>query len=154
MRRAAALFVGLLVSACLPQPPKQMEPVALHSPRPAVAVIQELSKQLVMQGFDMSVADATGGILGAKRTKPKRGNYDYIVCSHKQGSILENELISTVSVSIAASNGADGSDVRIRTNVLASYPGTHGIMHMPDSETDCASNGALEKQLADAIRAP
>lgn len=147
------IIVAVLAgAACVPAPLEQAAPVELKSSRPRADVVQVASRTLTGAGFEIAASDTAAGTLSAKRTREKRGNYDYITCRFAENSLAETNLESTLTVTVTASGTGTSSDVRITTAVLAKYPGLEGSpLPRSESQTDCASTGAIERQLAAAI---
>ena len=145
---AAVLFSA----ACVPAPLEQAAPVALKSSRSKADVIQAATRELTAAGFEIAASDTTAGTLSARRTREKRGNYDYITCKFAENSLAETNLESTLTVTVNASGTGSASDVRISSAVLAKYPGLEeSPLPRSESQTDCASTGAIERQLATAL---
>ena len=110
------------------------------------------TRELTSAGFEISTSDTTSGSVTAKRTRDKRGNFDYITCKFAENSLAETNLVSTLTITVAASPGSDSSDVQIRGSVLATYPGLEDSpLPRSESQTDCASTGAIERQIAAAL---
>jgi hypothetical protein len=54
---------------------------------------------------------------------------------------------------VNATGAGSESDVRITSAVLAKYPGLEGSpLPRSESQSDCASTGAIERQIATALR--
>lgn len=159
MWRRISLVCGIVcASACTQTPPPQAEPVAVRSPRSKADIVQVARRELTAAGFEITAADTTTGSLTAKRTREKRGNFDYITCKFAENSLAETNLVSTLTVTVSpvGTTSAGASDVRVQASVLATYPGLEDTpLARSDSQTDCASTGVIEKQVASALeRAP
>jgi hypothetical protein len=129
----------------------QAEPVSLGSTRSKVDVVQTATRELTSAGFEISASDTAAGTLTARRVQEKRGNFDYIRCKFAENSLAEMNLVSTLTVTVKAT----GSDVDIRSSVLSAYPGLADTpLPRSESQTDCASNGVIEKKLAAALGKP
>ena len=154
--RRALPTILLLTAACVPSAPEQPAPVSLRSARSKTDVVQVATRELTAAGFEIAASDTAAGSLTAKRTREKRGNFDYITCKFAENSLAETNLVSTVTVNVTASGSGSTSDVQVRAAVLATYPGLEGSpLPRSDSQTDCASTGAIERQIATALgRAP
>lgn len=153
MRRL--LLLGGVLACTMPQPPQPVAPVAFHSERTASEVAQIAAQQLALAGFTLTQSDANGGIVTAHRDRAKLGNGEYVNCKYGDGSSGANLMDTDLTVSVIAKPAANGSDVQIVGAVRTTYPGMAGTGlegAMPPSDTDCASNGVLEKRIADAIR--
>ena len=153
MTRRFACALGLSLSlACVPPPPEQLAPVSVRSARSRADIVRVATRELTSAGFEISTSDTTSGSVTAKRTRDKRGNFDYITCKFAENSLAETNLVSTLTITVAASPGSDSSDVQIRGSVLATYPGLEDSpLPRSESQTDCASTGAIERQIAAAL---
>jgi len=150
LARATAL---LLATACVQQPLTQPDPVSLTSARSRADVIQVATRELTSAGFEVAATDTATGTLTAKRTREKRGNFDYITCKFAESSLAETNLVSTLTVTVSATGTGAASDVQVRGSVLATYPGLEGSpLPRSESQTDCVSTGAIERQIATALR--
>jgi hypothetical protein len=144
-------IAALILSGCVPTPPPQPEPVSLGSTRSKADVVQIATRELTSAGFEISASDTAAGTLTARRVQEKRGNFDYISCKFAENSLAEMNLVSTLTVTVKAT----GSDVDIRSSVLSAYPGlADSPLPRSESQTDCASNGVIEKKLATALGKP
>ena len=153
MTSRSCVVVSVLLSvACVPSPPEQPAPVTTRSTRSRADIVQVASQELKSAGFEISVSDSTAGSISAKRVREKRGNFDYIACKFAENSLAEQNLVSTLTVNVSASASGDASDVQVRGTVLASYPGLEeSPLARSDSQTDCASTGVIERQVAAAL---
>ena len=150
--RSAVVLSVLIAAACVPSPLAQPEPVSLKSSRSKADVVQVASRELTAAGFEIAASDTAAGTLSARRTREKRGNFDFITCKFAENSLAETNLESVLTVTVSASGTGATSDVRIATSVLAKYPNLEGTpLPRSDSQTDCASTGAIERQLATAL---
>jgi len=154
--RSIALALCALAACTVPHAPTPAAPVALHVSRSASDVAQISAQQLTLAGFTITQSDAAGGIVSAHRVRAKSGNGAYANCKFAEGSsganLMETDLVVSV-VARPATNG--GADVQITGTVRTSYPGMAGTgleTAMPSNDEDCASNGTIEKKIADAIR--
>jgi hypothetical protein len=154
--RHALTMTLLAVGACVPPPPEQPAPVTLRSARTKADVVQVATRELTAAGFEIAASDTAAGTLTATRTREKRGNFDYITCKFAENSLAETNLVSTLPVDVAATGSGSASDVQVRASVLATYPGLEDSpLPRSESQTDCASTGAIERQIATALgRAP
>jgi photosystem II stability/assembly factor-like uncharacterized protein len=150
------LSLAAAAAACASAPLAQPEPVTLKSARSKADVVQVATRELTSAGFEIAASDTAAGTLTAKRTRDKRGNYDYITCKFAEASLAETNLVSTLTVTVSATGTGATSDVQVRGSVLATYPGLEeSPMARSESQTDCASTGAIERQIATALgRAP
>ena len=153
MNSRTSAFVALLLAvACVPPPPEQLAPVTTRSTRSRADIVRVATQELRSAGFEISASDSTTGSVSAKRTREKRGNFDYIACKFAENSLAEQNLESTLTVNVSVSGSGDASDVQIRGTVLASYPGLEeSPLSRADSQTDCASTGVIERQIAAAL---
>lgn len=150
--RTLIVLAVLACTACVPTPLVQPEPVSLKSSHSKADVVQMASRELTSAGFEIAASDTAAGTLSAKRTREKRGNYDYITCKFAESSLAETNLEATLTVTVNASGTGASSDVRIGTSVLAKYPNLEGTpLPRSESQSDCVSTGAIEKQLAAAL---
>ncbi|HUQ83393.1 MAG TPA: hypothetical protein VM076_19720 [Gemmatimonadaceae bacterium] len=150
--RSAVVFAVLFSAACVPAPLAQPEPVSLKTSRSKGDVIQVASRELTAAGFEIAASDTVAGTLSARRTREKRGNYDYITCKFAENSLAETNLESVLTVTVSASGTGAASDVRIGSSVLAKYPNLEGTpLPRSDSQSDCTSTGTIERQLATAL---
>lgn len=146
--RRCLLLPALALSACVSSAPPQAEPVSLRSTRSKAEVVQIATRELTAAGFTIAASDTAAGTVTAKREREKRGNFDYITCKFAENSLAETNLMSTVTVTVAAT----GSNVDIRSSVLAAYPNLEDSpLPRSESQTDCASTGVIEKKLAAAL---
>lgn len=153
IRRSAAVVV-LVALACVPPPPEQLAPVAVRSTRSRPEIVRIATRELTAAGFEIAASDTSAGSITAKRTREKRGNFDYITCKFAENSLAETNLVSTLTVTVAATGSGSASDVQINGAVLATYPGLEDSpLPRSESQSDCASTGAIEKKIAAAVAA-
>ena len=142
----------MLVLACAPAPLPAPGPVSLTSARSKASIVDVAKRELTSAGFEIASVDSVAGSLTAKRTRERRGNFDYITCKFAENSLAETQLVSTVTVNVSTASSTDVNRVEIGASVLATYPGLEDSpLPRADSQTDCVSTGAIEKQLATAI---
>ena len=157
MNKRFARAAGLtMLVACAPQPLEQLAPISVRSTRSRSEIVQTATRELTSAGFEIAASDTSAGTVTGKRTRERRGNFDYITCKFAENSLAETNLVSTLTVTVAASGSGDARDVQIRGNVLATYPGLEDSpLPRSESQTDCASTGVIERQVAAALgRAP
>ena len=150
---ARAAFAALTVVGCTQASLEAPAPVSMKTSHSKTQVVQLASRELTSVGFEVSASDTVAGTLTAKRTRDRRGNYDYIDCNFAENSLAEQNLVSTVTVTVATTSpGAGTNNVEIGASVLATYPGLQDSP-LPRSESrgDCVSTGAIEKQIATAL---
>ena len=147
---APALFA--LLVGCVPAPLEQPAPASVRTNRSRADIVQTATRELTSAGFEIAASDTTAGSLTAKRTRDKRGNFDYITCKFAENSLAETNLVSTLTVNVAATPSGQASDVQIRATVLATYPGLEDSpLPRSESQTDCVSTGVIERQVATAL---
>ena len=152
MRPASAPLL-LALAACVPPALQAPAPASLHSTRAVAAVVQSASQTLTAAGFEIRTVDAKSGVLTARRFQTKTGNAEYLTCDFARGSLREQHLNSTLTVSVNATPAPDGSAVTIGARALSQYPGLEDTpLAVPDSDTDCVSNGTIEARLSGALR--
>jgi hypothetical protein len=117
-RRLGAVLV-VIVGACVPPAPEQLAPVAVRSTRSRAEIVQVATRELTAAGFEISASDTSAGTVTAKRTREKRGNFDYITCKFAENSLAETNLVSTLTVNVTATGSGDAADVQVRGTVLA-----------------------------------
>src|SRR5215207_10636834 len=100
-RRLVTLVV-FLGGGCVPAPLEQLAPVAVRSTRSRAEIVQVATRELTSAGFEIAASDTSAGTVTAKRTREKRGNFDYITCKFAESSLAESNLVSTMTVSVAA----------------------------------------------------
>jgi hypothetical protein len=156
INRVAPIFTFALLVGCVPAPLEQPAPASVRTTRSRADIVQTATRELTSAGFEIAASDTTAGSLTAKRTRDKRGNFDYITCKFAENSLAETNLVSTLTVTVAATTSGAASDVQIRAGVLATYPGLEDSpLPRSESQTDCVSTGVIERQIAGALnRAP
>lgn len=151
-----------LCIACVtpPSPPPQIAPVTAASDLAPLDVVRRASATLVELGFDISVSDATGGVVQAKRERTgtmsssQNDPIPFITCSGTYAGWAETHHVTKYTVSVSAiPRDGGGSAVTIRSRVVSEWPGVGQIIRPAPSETDCASDGSVERQLSAAIGA-
>ena len=153
MRRSPAPFFLLMVAGCLAGGPKAPEPVTARSSQPPREVVRRAALALVSAGFQVSQVDSLGGGLTASRTSLANGNEEYVTCLLPRNSGGAANRATTLRIAFSATPADAGSDLRIESSVVTSYPGYDGTpMAMAANESDCTSNGTMERRLADALR--
>src|SRR5262245_24458658 len=149
----AACAVIVLVG-CTPAPLETPQPVALKTSRSKPQVVQVASRELTSAGFEVAASDTVAGTLSAKRVRDRRGNFDYITCKFAENSLAEQNLVSTLTVTVSTTSPPGGAtnNVEIGASVLATYPGLEDSpLPRSESRSDCVSTGAIEKQIATAL---
>jgi hypothetical protein len=134
----------VLVACAPPKPAAAPAPQATRTTRPVSEVVAIAAKTLTADGFEVTVNDATAGLLTAKRQQTNR---DGTVCSWPRNSRAESSAstrIIVVNVTARADSGQTA--VQVSSRVRVSIPSLS-----LDNETDCASDGAIENKLLDAL---
>jgi hypothetical protein len=153
MRRLHAPAALVLASGCLASPATAPAPVSFHAIKSAKEATQVAAVVLVNAGFRVAQSDSTGQAIDANRTASHNGNEDYVTCQLPRGSGAAANRETTLYITFRAKPSASGSDVAIDSRVRTSYPGYEGTaMQTAPNETDCVSNGTMERQLETALR--
>lgn len=153
MSRLVPVSAILLLASCMQSPVVAPAPVNFHSSRAAKEAIQVAVLTLVNAGFRVTQTDSVGNALAATRTATHNGNQDYVTCALPSGSAAAANRETALTLSFKASPAAEGSDVSIDSKVTTSYPGYEGTsMQSAPNQTDCVSNGTMERQLESALR--
>jgi hypothetical protein len=153
MRRNLLLLSLALAAACVTPPPKPPQPAPLHSSRAATEVAKIAAYGLHSAGFRVTQTDEWGEALEGVRTATANANEQYIICHlpKNAGAVAYRETAFVVT--LEAKPTQSGSDVTIRSVVHTSYPAYAGTaMAIAPNDTDCVSNGTMERRLADAVR--
>ena len=150
IRAACAIIV---IVGCTPAPLEAPGPVSVKTSRSKPEVVQLASRELTSAGFEVTTSDTVAGTLTAKRTRDRRGNYDYITCKFAESSLAEQNLVSTLTVTVSTTSpGGATNNVEIGASVLATYPGLEDSpLPRSESRSDCVSTGVIEKQIATAL---
>ena len=150
---ARAAFAALVIVGCKQATFEAPAPVSMKTSRSKAQVMQLASRELTSAGFEVATSDTVAGTLTATRTRDRRGNYDYIDCNFAENSLAEQNLVSTLTVTVATTSpGAGTNSVEIGASVLAKYPGLQDSpLPRSESRSDCVSTGAIEKQIAKAL---
>ena len=145
--------VALAIVGCKQSSFEAPAPVSLKTSHSKAQVVQLASKELTAAGFELATSDTVAGRLTARRTRDRRGNYDYIDCNFAENSLAEQNLVSTLTVTVATTSPASGpNNVEIGASVLAKYPGlADSPLPRSESRSDCVSTGSIEKQIAKAL---
>ena len=153
MRRLLSL-AGVIIAGCLdPNVVTAPAPLVFHAARSAREATQVAAVALAYAGFRVTQGDSLGEALIASRRATHNGNEDYITCTLPRGSAAAANRETTLNISFRAKPDTAGSNVTIESKVSSSYPGYDGTaMQIPPNDTDCVSNGAMERQLAAALR--
>jgi hypothetical protein len=149
--RAACALIAIV--GCAPSQLEAPEPVSMKTSHSKAQVVQLASRELTSAGFEVATSDTVAGTLTAKRTRDRRGNYDYINCNFAENSLAEQNLVSTLTVTVSTTSpGGATNNVEIGASVLATYPGLEDSpLPRSESRSDCVSTGVIEKQIATAL---
>jgi hypothetical protein len=150
---ARAVCAALVIVGCKQASFEAPAPVSLKTSHSKAQVVQLASRELTSAGFEVATSDTVAGALTATRTRDRRGNYDYIDCDFAENSLAEQNLVSTLTVTVATTSpGAGANNVEIGATVLATYPGLKDSpLPRSESKRDCVSTGVIEKQIANAL---
>lgn len=153
MRRILALLLAMAGTACLPTRTVAPAPLSFHASRSAKEATQVAAVALINAGFRVTQTDSIGQTLTASRTATHSGNDQYVTCNLPKGSAAAANSETTLTIDFKATPAASGSDINVESRVRTSYPGYVGTsMETAPNETDCVSSGAMEQQLAAALR--
>ena len=151
--RRILMLACLVACGCLSTPVTAPAPIAFHASRSAREATQVAAVALANAGFRVAQTDSIGQLLSATRTATHNGNEDYITCQLPRGSGAAANRQTILSITFRAKPSTSGSDVTIDGKVTTSYPGYEGTaMQTAPNDTDCVSNGAMERQLEMALR--
>jgi len=153
-RSLTAASAVLAATGCLTPPITAPAPLSFHATRAPNQATQIVAIALVNAGFRVAQSDANGNALLANRTATHNGNEEYIRCKYPKESGAASNRETTFFISFAAKpTTASGSDVTIGGTVHTSYPGYQGTaMQLVPSDSDCVSNGVMEKRLEAALK--
>jgi hypothetical protein len=153
MCRLLVLPLAMVVTACLPSRTLAPAPLTFHASRSAKEATQVAAVALINAGFRVTQADSVGQALTASRTATHNGNQDYVTCDAAKGSAAAANRETTLTIDFKATPGASESDVRVESRVRTSYPDyVDTAMETAPNETDCVTNGTIERQLAAALK--
>jgi len=153
MRRSTAPLLLLTLAGCLVWGPKAPEPVTARSSQPPREAVRRAAVALFIAGFQVTQVDSVVGGLAASRTRVANGNEEFVACKLPRNSEGAANRETTLRIAFSATPADAGSDLRIESDVVTSYPGYDGTpMAISANEIDCVSNGIMERRLADALR--
>jgi hypothetical protein len=141
-----AALVALM--ACVPPPPPAAAPRLMRTTLRPERVVQVSAQELAAADFEITLSDAPGGVLQARRVRKNPGNGDYQICRWPKGSLGDTQTRSTLQVSVSAVASNDSSNVRIG----ASMSSIVEVLDGKASDSDCVSNGVIEQRLAAALK--
>jgi hypothetical protein len=151
--RFATIVVGLIAAACVPPKPAQLAPKGVASAKAAAEAAQVAARALAADGFEITLSDASAGIVTAKRVKAKDGNSAFVVCRFAHRSIAETNMETTITITVSAKPEATGSSVIVTNAVRATFPSLQASIYTatPPSDDDCASTGLAEEHVLRAL---
>jgi hypothetical protein len=153
MYRTLIVALVVLATGCLSSPIVAPSPVAFHAPQPPAQATQIAALALASAGFRVFQRDSVGTALTANRWASHNGNEDYVRCRYPKGSDAAANRATTLLITFTAMPDTAGSSVRIGGRVTTTYPGYQGTaMQIATNDTDCVSNGVIERQLEQALR--
>ncbi|HEY2375756.1 MAG TPA: hypothetical protein VGH98_07235 [Gemmatimonadaceae bacterium] len=154
MYRTLIAGMVVLVSGCLSSPIVAPSPLLFHASRPATQATQIAALTLASAGFRVAQSDSQGTTLTANRWATHNGNEDFVRCRYPKGSDAAANRATTLFITFRAQRDTtSGSAVTVGGRVLTSYPGYQGTaMEIAPNDTDCVSNGSIERQLETALR--
>ena len=153
MYRTLIAAMAVLVAGCLSSPVVAPSPVAFHAPKSPAQATQIAALALASAGFRVSQSDSLGTALTANRWATHNGNEDYVRCRYPKGSDAAANRATTLFIAFRALPDTAGSAVTIGGHVTTTYPGYQGTaMQIAPNDTDCVSNGLIERQLEEALR--
>lgn len=153
MYRMLIVTTVVLVTGCLSSPVVAPAPIAFHASQQPSQATQVAALALANAGFRVNQSDSVGTALIANRWATHNGNEDYIRCLYPRGSDAAANRATTLFITFKAMPDSVGSTVTIGGHVTTSYPGYQGTaLAKAPNDTDCVSNGAIERQLEQALR--
>jgi hypothetical protein len=149
----AQAVTAICLSACVPPPPQQLAPIALLTTKTPEQVVQAAALEFANDGFQITASDAPSGIMSATRDRPIREHGADVTCIYgpKTLGAALRAVAFTVNVS-AVRTDSTGTAVRIVSNLRTHNNGQQGALSVPDNSTDCASSGAIERRIAEAVK--
>ena len=153
MRRSLSIPFVVFLASCMARPAVAPGPRAFHSSQNPKEATQTAVVALMSAGFRVTQTDSLGEAVTATRVATHNGNEQYVSCDLPRGAAAAANRETTVLLSFTAKPAQQGSDVTVASRVRTSYPGYDGtIMQSAPNETDCVSNGQIERQLESALR--
>lgn len=153
MSRMLPLVIAALSAGCLARPITAPAPLTFHVTRSPNDATRTAVLALVSDGFRVTQTDSVGTAIEATRTATHNGNQDFITCELPKGSAAAANRETTLHISFRAAPAGEGSEVTVSGRVVTTYPGyEHTAMQTPPSETDCVSNGTMERRVENALR--
>ena len=138
----AAVALAACVASAKPTPPA---PQLTKTTRPVSQVVEIAAQTLTADGFEITVSDATAGLLTAKREQ--RNRRDGTVCSWARNSRTESSgNTRIIVVSVTARADSVQTSVQVTSRVRVSVPSLS-----VDSDDDCVSDRTIEAKVLDAL---
>ena len=139
------LTATVVLVACAPAKPAAPAPQITRTTRPVSEVVTIAARTLTADGFEITVNDATAGVLTAKRVQQSK--WEGTVCSWARNSRAElSASTRIIVVNVTARPDSGQTAVQVNSRVRVSIP-TLSI----DSDNDCVSDGTIETKLLDAL---
>lgn len=140
----ALLAAAVALVACAPPKPATVAPQMTKTTRPVSDVVAIADQTLTAEGFEVTVRDATAGLLTAKRQQSKK---DGTVCGWGRNATAETSASTRIIVvNVTARPDSGQTAVQVTSRVRVSIPSLS-----VDSDTDCVSDGTIEAKLLDAL---
>jgi len=153
MTRIISIAALIALAGCLKPRATPPGPMNFHSARSPFDATKVAAVALANAGFAVAQSDSVSTELTGTRTATRNGNQDFVSCDLPSGSDAAANRQTALSVSFKATAAGSGSDVRITSRVITTYPGYEGTsMQVPPNADNCVSNGTIEQQLANALR--
>lgn len=150
---SSCTLVLIALAACVPPAPEPIAPTQLHVTHTPAEVVQTATRELAAAGFEVSVSDAAGGTVVAKRVRAPDEQGEDVKCKYAHGSIAGKGAEATLTTNVTARPASGGSDVQISSFVRTDFSRLPGIFaNQPANDKDCVSSGAIEKKIADALK--
>jgi hypothetical protein len=139
------LTAAVALVACASPKPTAPAPQLTKTSRPVSDVVAIAAQTLTDLGFEVTVSDATAGLLTAKREQ--RGKRDGTVCSWARTSRTESSANTRIIVvNLTARPDSNQTAVSVTSRVRVSVPSLS-----IDSDDDCVSDGTIETKVLDAL---
>lgn len=153
-RSAALTLLGIvtLLSGCTPAPLQAPAPIEISSNKSPADVVRAASQVLAAQGFEISTADAAGGLLVARRVRSVGEQGPAIHCRFASNSMAGERGESAFQVNVTARPATTGSALSIASTVVMDYSQLPGMYKRPNSSSDCITTGTIEKSLIAAVQ--
>jgi hypothetical protein len=170
MRSRSALLAAVVVAtaalatACIPgrsSTAAYASPATarMQAPLSPSAALRAAAGELRRAGFYVTAIDTVGSRLRAESGEDALARERMIECVALPEDARSDALPPTMIVEVAATPGGAGSagragaDLTVVTYVRTSYMRMTSKSRRPDSETECRSNGVVERRLAGLLNA-